>query len=88
MIVLTGKGHNHNHQRIQFFCGGLSLSVARLLTPVASIVYNIISAATNTDLILNAVIIRFIDDLDELICNILIEINTCWAREEEVEETE
>lgn len=62
------------------------MSVASLFTLFTSIVYNIAIATSDTDLIMNAVIILFICDLDELMYDILIEINPCYAANEEVEE--
>jgi len=62
------------------------LSVTSLFTLFASIVYNFAIATTDTDLIMNAVIILFINDIDELMNDILIEIFPCEEAEEMEEE--
>jgi hypothetical protein len=75
LVALSGKKNKPLHQRIHYFIGGLSLSVTSLFTLFASIVYNFAIATTDTDLIMNAVIILFINDIDELMNDILIEID-------------
>ena len=62
------------------------MNVASLFTLFTRSVYNIAITVTNTDILMNAVIILFINDLEELIYDIFIERNSCLAVEEEVDE--
>ena len=82
MIVLSSKTRHSGH-RLRFFFGGLVLIVVSGLTLFVSVIYNGVIATSNSELILNAVIILFLTDLDELVYDIVLTINPHWASEEE-----
>lgn len=73
----------------QLFLSGLFLFALTLLAAFATIVYNIALAANDTDLLANAVILMFINDLDEQFLSVLETLAPGWieVRLEEVTST-
>ncbi|KAL7505943.1 hypothetical protein ACHAXN_003319 [Cyclotella atomus] len=65
MILLSAKPGHSVKTRMRFFIGGIFLSTITLFTLFASTIYNKAIATSNTEIIVNAVIILFITDLDE-----------------------
>ena len=65
LILLCAKRRHSVHARIRFFVGGVSLVLITAFTVYASAVYNLAIARSNTDIVVNAVIILFIADIDE-----------------------
>ena len=66
---------------------GLSKLILTRVAMSTSIIYNIALAAKNTDLLTNAVILLFINDLDEKCFEMLQFVRPCWvkARLEEID---
>lgn len=79
MIVLSGKARNDLQTRIRFFVGGTVLFSISLFTFYASVIYNAAIASSNTEIIMNSVVIVFICDVDELFYDILLTINPDWV---------
>lgn len=52
--------------RIRFFVGGLLSGSVSLFTFYVSAIYNAAIATSNTEIIVNAVVISFITDIDEV----------------------
>jgi len=69
----------------RFLINGLALLGLSAVSVTASISFNFATAETNTDLIINAVILLFINDLDEQAMKVLEKIAPFW-NEERVEE--
>ena len=82
LIILSSKA-GHPRHRFGFFFGGLFLVLASVSTLFVSALYNDAIATSNSELIFNGVIILFITDLDEMVYDILLTINTRWAPEED-----
>jgi len=61
------------------FCSGFLMVSLTLMAFYASITYNLGRAATNTDLIMNAVILLFINDLDEQLFSIFRMTASEWT---------
>ena len=79
MIVLSGKAKNVIQMRIRFFLEGTLLSATSIFTFRASLIYNTAIATSNTEIIVNSVVILFVCDVDELFHDILMTINPNWA---------
>ena len=80
MIVLAIRVGHGNRTRMRFLLGGLFLSTVMLFTLFVSILYNQAIATTNTEVIINAVVILFITDTDEYLYKILTLINQDWVK--------
>lgn len=65
----------------QLFLSGFLLFCLTMLALFASTVYNIALAESNTDLIMNTVILLFINDMDEKILIILESLAPVWTRD-------
>mmetsp|Transcript_30096 Transcript_30096/g.63464 ORF Transcript_30096/g.63464 Transcript_30096/m.63464 type:complete len:409 (-) Transcript_30096:71-1297(-) len=79
MTVLSGNRNNTRGDRIKFFCGGALLNFVSLFTVFVSAIYNGAIATSNTEVIVNSVIILFIIDGDEQLYSILGLINSKWV---------
>jgi len=79
MNILSSKNRHNRHDRIRFFCGGFLLSSVALFTMYVSIIYNMAIATSNSELIINSVIILFITDTDEQVFDFLMVINSQWV---------
>mmetsp|Transcript_34458 Transcript_34458/g.60582 ORF Transcript_34458/g.60582 Transcript_34458/m.60582 type:complete len:182 (+) Transcript_34458:5970-6515(+) len=80
MVVLSGKERHDIPTRIRLFFGGTLLGAVSIFTFYVSSLYNGVIATSNTEIILNSVVILFICDVDELIYDILIVINSGWVK--------
>ena len=60
---------------LRCFAGGVILVITVLFALGVSLLFNFASAASNTDLIINAVILLFVNDFDELCFNVLHRIS-------------
>ena len=72
------KGSSLSKEFARCFVGGLCLLLITALALYASVVYNIAIARSDTELITNAVIILFINDLDEQLYVLLGVICPGW----------
>jgi len=79
MVVLSGKDRLILQTRIKFFFGGTLLGAVSLFTFYVSTLYNFAIATSNTEIIMNSVVILFICDVDELIFEILMVVNSAWV---------
>mmetsp|Transcript_34074 Transcript_34074/g.62668 ORF Transcript_34074/g.62668 Transcript_34074/m.62668 type:complete len:397 (-) Transcript_34074:283-1473(-) len=79
MVVLSGKERHGHHSRIRYFVGGTLLGAVAMFTFYVSIIYNVAIATSNTEIIVNSVVILFICDIDELLYDILVSANSDWV---------
>merc|ERR1711957_281746 len=79
LVVLSGKRRNDTQTRLRFFIGGTLLAALSLFTFYTSVIYNTAIATSDTDIIMNSVVILFICDIDELFFDILLAINPDWV---------
>jgi len=79
ITILSAKNRHPRHDRLRFFCGGLLLNSVALFTLFVSTIYNRAIATSNTEVIMNAVVILFITDTDEQMYNILMAISSEWV---------
>ena len=79
MVKLSTKEGHHLHARIRFFIGGTLLCGITSFTLFTSAIYNKAIATSNTEIIMNSVVILFINGVDELIYDTLIVINSRWV---------
>lgn len=75
MLILAGKARHSRHTRTRFFFGGTLLLIVTLFVLFTTTIYNRAIATSNTEIIVNSVIILFICDLDEQIYGILLAIS-------------
>ena len=86
LVLLSAKARHPWHQRLRFFVCGLVLIFVSAYTAYASIVYNLAIARNDPSLIANAVIILFVTDIDELMDEIKLEIESDWVPRLELED--
>jgi len=67
------------HMNLRFFYSGFILLSLTVLTAVTSVVYNVALAESNTDLVTSAVILLFINDLDEKCLHFLKSLSPSWC---------
>mmetsp|Transcript_32639 Transcript_32639/g.68463 ORF Transcript_32639/g.68463 Transcript_32639/m.68463 type:complete len:220 (-) Transcript_32639:46-705(-) len=79
MVILSGKERHAYRPRIRFFAGGTLLGAVSLFTFYVSVIYNEAIATSNTEVIVNSVVILFICDIDELLYAILVSVNSDWV---------
>jgi len=79
MIILSSRQRHPPRDRLRFFCGGFLLSSVALFTMYVSTIYNMAIATSNTELIMNSVIILFITDTDEQVFDVLMVLNSRWV---------
>ena len=65
LIVLSGKSRHRKLRRLRFFVGGFCLLFLSAFTVFATAVYNVAIARSNTEILINVVIILFISEIDE-----------------------
>jgi len=65
LIVLSGKSRHRKLRRLRFFVGGFCLLFLSAFTVFATAVYNLAIARSNTEILINVVIILFISEIDE-----------------------
>ena len=65
LIVLSGKSRHRKLKRLRFFVGGFCLLFLSAFTVFATAVYNVAIARSNTEILINVVIILFISEIDE-----------------------
>merc|ERR1711966_199632 len=75
LIVLSGKRRLGHAKRMRFFVAGALLNFVALFTLFVSTIYNQAIATTNTEIIMNSVVILFIADLDELLFDIYMALD-------------
>eukprot|EP00574_Skeletonema_japonicum_P011307 CAMPEP_0201733486 /NCGR_PEP_ID=MMETSP0593-20130828/31727_1 /ASSEMBLY_ACC=CAM_ASM_000672 /TAXON_ID=267983 /ORGANISM="Skeletonema japonicum, Strain CCMP2506" /LENGTH=374 /DNA_ID=CAMNT_0048226647 /DNA_START=336 /DNA_END=1460 /DNA_ORIENTATION=+ len=73
-------------RRIRYFIGGGGLCSITLFALYVSTVYNNVIASSNTEMILNSVVVLFVMDIDEYIFTALSAINRKWTGEADAEE--
>jgi len=88
LIVLSAKERHSIHSRSRYFIGGTLMLAVTSFTLYASTIYNASIATSNTDIIVNSVVILFITDVDELFYEILMVINHRWVRHMRLKEPE
>ena len=73
----------------QIFVSGFILLFLTILAAYTSVLYNIALAETNTQIIVNAVILLFINDLDEQFMSVLQVLCPVWTNRQiaEIEQT-
>lgn len=79
LLILCGKRRHGLHSRTRYFVGGTFLTWVALFTLYASTVYNTAIARSNTDIIVNAVIILFIVDVDEYLYSAIVAASSFWG---------
>jgi len=79
LLILCGKRRHSTTSRMRFFVGGFFLTWISLFTVYASTVYNIAIARSNTDIIINTVIILFICDVDEYFYRAIQAASSFWT---------
>jgi len=70
---------------LRFFLSGLILFFLTMLALYTSFLYNVALAESSTELIMNAVILLFINDLDEQLLNVLDSVAPYWIASRYVE---
>ncbi|KAL7456162.1 hypothetical protein ACHAWC_007672 [Mediolabrus comicus] len=78
LLILCGKRRHDNGTRARFFIAGLCLTFVSTFTVYTSTVYNSAIARSNTDIIVNAVIILFVMDIDEYIYSAISAGSSFW----------
>eukprot|EP00985_Skeletonema_marinoi_P001046 scaffold430_cov73-Skeletonema_marinoi.AAC.10 len=79
LIYHSSKSRHLLRSRIRYFIGGLGLCSITLFAFYISTVYNKAIATSNTDIIVNSVIILFVMELDEWIFSALEASNKKWT---------
>jgi len=79
LIVLSAKERHSFHTRTRFFFGGWLLNTVTFFTLFVSAIYNAAIATSDTEIIMNSVVILFICDIDECLYDILMVINPSWV---------
>jgi len=79
VVVLSGKARHSIPTRIRLFVGGTILVTISVFTFYVSAIYNNAIATSNTEMIVNSVVILFICDVDELTYDILVALNPGWV---------
>jgi len=88
LIVLSAKKRHSSNTKTRLFFGGTLLASVTSFTFYVSTIYNAAIATSNTDIIVNSVVILFITDVDELFYDILMVINPHWVETMSPEEEE
>merc|ERR1711957_19510 len=86
LIILSGKRRNSHLIRCRLFIGGTVLFMISIYTLYVSVIYNVAIATSNTEMIMNSVVIIFICDMDELVFDILMTINPGWVERSSYQE--
>lgn len=79
LIVLSAKRRHSSNTKARLFFGGTLLTSVTSFTFYVSTIYNAAIATSNTEIIMNSVVILFITDVDELVYDILTVINPDWV---------
>jgi hypothetical protein len=79
LIVFSAKERHQFRSRLRFFVGGTLLTTGTCFTVFVSTIYNMAIATSDTEIIINSVVILFICDVDELIFGITKAINPDWV---------
>eukprot|EP00984_Skeletonema_dohrnii_P023742 scaffold12825_cov68-Skeletonema_dohrnii-CCMP3373.AAC.3 len=79
LIYHSSKSRHPLRSRIRYFIGGLSLCSITIFAFYISTVYNKAIATSNTEIIVNSVIILFVMELDEWIFSALEASNKKWT---------
>ena len=79
MIIHSAQVRHSRYARARIFIGGLLLNLVTTFVLYTSTIYNKAIATSNTDIIVNAVIILFITDIDEFSFVIIEAINQKWV---------
>ncbi|KAL7554398.1 hypothetical protein ACHAWF_017845, partial [Thalassiosira exigua] len=79
MIILSAKARHSAWQRARFFTGGTLLVAVTAFTLYVSTIYNGAIATSNTEIVMNSVVILFIDDMDEMLLEIMMVLNPRWV---------
>ena len=80
LILLSGKSRHDSKMRIRFFLGGFFLTFVSSFTIFATTVYNIAIAGSNTEIIVNAVVILFVVEMDEQFHRAAVAANSKWVK--------
>jgi len=70
-------------KNIDYFFGSMIILLVTALSAWTSVYYNLAIATKNTDLIVNAVILLFVNELDERMFQLVDALNLSWAGEVE-----
>jgi hypothetical protein len=79
LLVLSAKQRHDFTTRTRYFFGGLLLISVTAFTFYVSTIYNMAIATSNTEIIVNSVIILFIVEIDEYCFGIIDAINPNWV---------
>lgn len=79
LLILSAKRRHSMLTRARHFAGGWLLFSVTAFAMFVTFLYNRAIATSNTELIMNAVIILFICDLDEMFYEIIMVINPIWV---------
>jgi len=79
LIYHSARVRHDRHSRIRYFFGGMILCSITLFAFYVSTVYNKAIATSNTELIVNSVIVLFVMELDEWIFSDFEAINKKWT---------
>jgi hypothetical protein len=79
LILLSAKQRHQFNSRLRFFAGGTLLTAVTCFTLYVSTIYNKAIATSDTEIIINSVVILFICEVAELIFGILKSINPAWV---------
>lgn len=78
LLVFCGKRRHDSYSKITYFIGGLFLTWVSVFALYASTVYNIAIARSTTDIIVNAVLIIFVVDMDEHFHKVIMGARSFW----------
>lgn len=78
LLILSGKRRHSNSKRVRYLLAGFFLTWISMFTLYASTVYNIAIARSDTDIIINTVVILFICDIDEYFYAALVALSSLW----------
>ena len=81
LFLLCARRSHSYHTMIRFFFGGLCLVLITSYTVYASTVYSLAIARSNTDIVVNSVIILFITDMDELFYSVFSATFPGWIKQ-------
>ncbi len=81
LLVLCAKRRHSVFAKIRFFFGGLCLVMITAYTAYASTIYNMAIARSNTDIVVNSVVILFITHIDEQFYMVFLAALPSWVKE-------
>jgi len=79
LIAHSAKHRHSRMSRLRYFVGGICLGWITVFILYVSIIYNKALATSNSDIVVNSVVILFIMEIDEKIFGLLAAINEKWT---------